>query len=106
MPVWLKSVCTEGHFTRLAGTGVTDTLHVALTAHALQSGKVWLKSVGNEGHFTREGETVFYSRLASSVILRGGNFRRLVAVRTNSCNMPNFAPVSKISSDFYRWTKI
>jgi hypothetical protein len=75
--VWLKSVSTEGHFTREAETvfrsyhtshcsGETGTSHVALNAHALQSVQVWLKSVSNEGHFTREAERVSRPYLASN----------------------------------------
>jgi hypothetical protein len=37
---------------------VTETSHVPLPEHALQTVKVWSKSV-NDGHFTLEEETVF-----------------------------------------------
>jgi hypothetical protein len=37
---------------------VTETSHLALTAHALDTVQFWLKSVSNEGHFTREAKTV------------------------------------------------
>jgi hypothetical protein len=46
-------------------SGVTETSHVELTAHALQEMLIWLKLVCNEGHFTGEAGQVFHPCFAS-----------------------------------------
>jgi hypothetical protein len=46
-------------------SGVTEILHVAFPAHALQGLQDRIKSVSNEGHFTLEAETIFRQYLPS-----------------------------------------
>jgi hypothetical protein len=69
--VWSKSASNEGRFILMGETvclpclaclccGVARTLHLALSAHALQTVQILSKSVSNEGHFTRVAETIFH----------------------------------------------
>jgi hypothetical protein len=71
----LKLGSNKGHFTLDAETvfrphlakrssEVTQTSHLALSAHAPKPVLVWWKSVSNKGQFTVEAETVFRPYLA------------------------------------------
>jgi hypothetical protein len=62
------------------GSGVTETIYLALPAHALQALQVWSKFVCNEGHITLAAETVFVPLSPRISAERGGAETSCVAL--------------------------